>query len=148
MWQSASETRRKTRYGFELPGEHSIKSQTSTNLLTWYTIPKLHMPSLRPPNWRAIYPFWVRYGTNHYKRYCCCSVGKLCLALCSPTDCSTPGFPVLHYPGVCSSACPLSWWCYLPISSSAALFFCLQSFPASGSFPTSQLLHYPYLRAM
>ena len=32
---------------------------------------------------------------------------------------------------VCSYSCPLSWWCYLTISSSAALFFCLQSFPAS-----------------
>ena len=38
--------------------------------------------------------------------------------------------------GVCSSSCPLSWQCYLTISSSAAvLSFCLQSFPASGSFP-------------
>ena len=27
----------------------------------------------------------------------CCSVAKLCLTLCDPTDCSTPGFPVLHY---------------------------------------------------
>ena len=27
----------------------------------------------------------------------CCSVTKLCLTLCAPTDCSTPGFPVLHY---------------------------------------------------
>ena len=35
---------------------------------------------------------------------------------------------------------PLSRWCYLTISSSATLYsFCLQSFPASGSFPMSQL---------
>ena len=27
----------------------------------------------------------------------CCSVAKSCLTLCSPMDCSTPGFPVLHY---------------------------------------------------
>ena len=26
----------------------------------------------------------------------CCSVTKLCLTLCDPTDCSTPGCPVLH----------------------------------------------------
>ena len=26
-----------------------------------------------------------------------CSVAKLCLTLCNPMDCSTPGFPVLHY---------------------------------------------------
>ena len=28
---------------------------------------------------------------------CCCSVTKSCLTLCDPVDCSTPGFPVLHY---------------------------------------------------
>ena len=33
----------------------------------------------------------------------------------------------------------LSLWCYLTISSSAILFFCLQSFPASGSSPVNQL---------
>ena len=42
-------------------------------------------------------------------------------------------------PGVCSNSCPLSGWCYLTISSSAAPFFCLQSYPASGSFPVSWL---------
>ena len=43
-------------------------------------------------------------------------------------------------PRVCSNLCPLSWRCYLTISSSAAtFFFCLQSFPASGSFPMSLL---------
>ena len=26
----------------------------------------------------------------------CCSIAKLYLTLCDPTDCSTPGFPVLH----------------------------------------------------
>ena len=42
--------------------------------------------------------------------------------------------------GVCSNSCPLSQWCYLIISSSAASFsFCLQSFPASGSFPMTWL---------
>ena len=43
-------------------------------------------------------------------------------------------------PGVCSNSCPFSRWCYLTISSSTTLFsFCFQSFPASGSFPMSQL---------
>ena len=41
---------------------------------------------------------------------------------------------------VCSNSCPLSWWCYLIISSSATPFsFCLQSFPASRSFPMTWL---------
>ena len=29
-------------------------------------------------------------------KYYSCSVAQLCLSLCSPMDCSTPGFPVLH----------------------------------------------------
>jgi len=28
---------------------------------------------------------------------CCCSFAQSCLALCSPVDCSTPGFPVHHH---------------------------------------------------
>ena len=45
-------------------------------------------------------------------------------------------------PWVCSSSCPLSWWCH-PTSSSSVIPFstCPQSFPASGSFPMSQLSH-------
>ena len=44
------------------------------------------------------------------------------------------------FPGVCSNSCPLSWWCSLTISLSTAPFsFCLHFFPASGSFPVSQL---------
>ena len=28
---------------------------------------------------------------------CCCSVTQSCPTLCNPMDCSTPGFPVIHY---------------------------------------------------
>ena len=43
-------------------------------------------------------------------------------------------------PRVCSNSCSLSQWCHLTISSSATPFsFCLQSFPASGSFLMSRL---------
>ena len=42
-------------------------------------------------------------------------------------------------PGVCSNSSPLSWWCHPTISSSVLPFSCLQSFPASGSFPVSWL---------
>ena len=42
-------------------------------------------------------------------------------------------------PGACSNSWPLSRWCHPTISSSVFPFsFCLQSFPASGSFPVSQ----------
>ena len=42
-------------------------------------------------------------------------------------------------PRACSNSCPSSQWCHPTISSSVIPFFsCLQSFPASGSFPVSQ----------
>ena len=43
-------------------------------------------------------------------------------------------------PRACSNSCPLSRWCHPTISSSVVPFSsCLQSFPASRSFPMSQL---------
>ena len=48
--------------------------------------------------------------------------------------CPSP-IPRVHW-----DSCPSSQWCHPTISSSAVPFFsCLQSFPASGSFPMSQL---------
>ena len=44
-------------------------------------------------------------------------------------------------PGVYPNPCPLSRWCHPTISASIiSLFSCPQYFPASGSFPMSQLL--------
>ena len=42
-------------------------------------------------------------------------------------------------PGAYSNSCPLSRWCHPTISSSVPHFSCPQSFPASESFPVSQL---------
>ena len=43
-------------------------------------------------------------------------------------------------PGVHSNSGTSSWWCHPAISSSVVPFYsCSQSFPASGSFPMSQL---------
>ena len=67
------------------------------------------------------------------------SVAQSCLTLCDPVDCSMPGLPVhhqlpeftqthVHWVGdAIQPSHPL-----IPFSS------CLQSFPASGSFPISQ----------
>ena len=42
-------------------------------------------------------------------------------------------------PRACSNSSPSSWWCHPTISSSVVPFSsCLQSFPASGSFPVCQ----------
>ena len=52
-------------------------------------------------------------------------------------DCSTPRLPCPSpTPGAYSNSCPSSRWCHPTISSSVVPFSsCLQSFPASGSFP-------------
>ena len=66
----------------------------------------------------------------------CCSVTQSCPTLCDPMDCSRPGFLVLH----------ISWSLFKLMSielmiPSNHLYhpLLLQSFPASGSFPMSQL---------
>ena len=72
---------------------------------------------------------------------CFCSVTKRCLTLCSPIDCSMPGFPVLlcllelsqtHIHWLDDAIQPSHPLCPL-------LLLLLQSFPASRSFPMSQL---------
>ena len=60
--------------------------------------------------------------------------------LCDPMDYSTPGFPVLHY--IWRLLSLMSIESVLPsnhIILCHPLLFCLQSFPASGSLPVSQL---------
>ena len=68
----------------------------------------------------------------------------------TPRDCSTPvhycPFPAHYYLlEACSNSCPFTWWCHqsshplLPCLQSPAFSSCLQSFPASGSFPMSWL---------
>ena len=70
----------------------------------------------------------------------CCSVVQLCPTLRSTVDrreqarppCASPS------PRICPSSCPLHQW-HHPDISSDTLVSCLQSFPASGSFPMSQV---------
>ena len=71
------------------------------------------------------------------------SVTQLCLTLCNPTDCSTPGCP-LHYQLMELARTHVHWVSdAIQLSSSVIpfvvpFFSCLQSFPASGFFPVSQ----------
>ena len=67
------------------------------------------------------------------------SVAQLCLTLWphgpQPAKPPCPSLTSRAYSNSCSS----SWWCHPTISSSVNSFSsCLQSFPASGSFPMSQ----------
>ena len=68
------------------------------------------------------------------------SVAQLCQALCNLMDCSMPGFPVHHQLlEPTQTHVYLIGRCHPTISSSIVPFSsCLQSFPASGSFPMSQ----------
>ena len=80
---------------------------------------------------KAESPFSKSWKALHYL---CCSAAKSCLTLCNFMDCR------LHCPSlclrVCSNSCPLSWWCYLTISSSDVPF---SSFPQSSPASVSQL---------
>ena len=68
--------------------------------------------------------FWrITRGEMPFIRGCVrvCVQSLSCVRLFNPMDCSTvrlacPSLPL----GVCSNLCPLSWWCYLTISFSAA----------------------------
>ena len=66
---------------------------------------------------------------------------KLYLTL-QPHGLRHTGLPCPSLPSrVCSNSCPLSWWCYLTISSSSIPFsFCPQSFPALGSLSNESVL--------
>ena len=95
---------------------------------------------------------WVSYWTSSARvspyvnlrqftlLYYCCSIAQSCPTLCHPMDCSKPGFPVLHYlPELAQTHV-----CWVddatePSHPVTPFSSCLQSFPASGSFPMSQL---------
>ena len=70
----------------------------------------------------------------------CCSVTKSCLALHDSLDCSIPGFAVLrHLPELLK---PMSIELVMPSNHlilCCPFSSCPQSFPATGSFPVSQL---------
>ena len=94
--------------------------------------------------------FYLFIGILYLLRYCshtlfsfccCCSVAQLCPTLCDPHGLQQARLPCpSSSPGACSTSCPLNQWWHPTISSSVIPFSsCLQSFPASGSFPMSWL---------
>ena len=64
----------------------------------------------------------------------CYSVAQLCPTPCNPMDCSTPGFPDLHYLLELVQLMDIDS-CHPSISCFVIPFSCPQPFPASGSFP-------------
>ena len=110
----------------------------------WYPTPVL-LPGIFH-EWRSLLGYtvhgvaksqtWLNDFTFFFEHFSVnessCSVAKSCLTLCDQAPLS---FSISHSLLKFMSIELV----ILTISSSAALFFCLQSFPASGSFPMSQL---------
>ena len=73
--------------------------------------------------------------------FCCCSVSQVVSDSSRSHGLQLPRLLCPSpSPGVCPSSCPVNQHCHSTISSSVTLFsFCLQSFPAWGSFPVSHL---------
>ena len=63
---------------------------------------------------------------NSWTSCCCCSVNKSCLTLCNHRECSITGSSVLHY-----------LQSVMQPNHLITPFYCLQSFPASGSLQMS-----------
>ena len=68
------------------------------------------------------------------------SVTQLCPTLCDPMDRSTPDFPVVHqFPELAQTHVHRVSDTIQPSHPVVPFSSCLQPFPASGSFPISQL---------
>ena len=81
--------------------------------------------------------YWEEWRTFRKFSVCCCSVTQLWL---TPMECSTPGFPVLHY--LLEFARSLSIETMMPSNHlilCCPFSSCPQSFLASRSFPKSWL---------
>ena len=65
-----------------------------------------------------------------------CSVTQACLILCDSMDYSTPGLPVPHQ---LPNFVQAHVHCFGDVIQPSLFSFCPQSFPASGTFPMSQL---------
>jgi len=116
------------------------KELDMTEWLNWLTDIKFKWNKLSNQKVERGWMDFKKYPIMHY----------LLLSLCSHSVLSDSLQPHglqharLSYPssslGACSNSCVLSWWCHPTISSSVVpLSSCLQSFPASGSFPVSQV---------
>ena len=88
--------------------------------------------------------FWICFLYIHFGPLLLLPVSSVQFNCLVVSDCLWPHEPQHTWPSCPSprvhpNPCPLSWWWHPTISSSVVPFSCSQSFPASGSFPMSQL---------
>ena len=86
------------------------------------------------------YEWYVMVLVSIYLMGCCGSVTKSCPTLCDFMDCTMPGIPVFHY-FLNFPQTQVHWVgdAIQPSYPVAPFSSCPQSFPASRSFPMSQL---------
>ena len=126
------------------PPDSSVHGISQARILEWVAIPFSRDSTFFPTqglNLGHLHCRQILFRLIHPRSPCCCWwVTQSYLTLWphglqhARLSCPSPT------PKVCLNSCPLSRWCHPTISSSVIPFpSCLQSFPASGSFPMSQL---------
>ena len=108
-------------------------SCTPVFIVSVFTIAKTWKHPKCPSTEERIKRMWYIYTREYSVQFS--SVTQSYLTLCDPMKCSTPGFPVHHQPQT-----HVHWVgdAIQPFHSVVPFSFCLQSFPASDSFPMSQ----------
>ena len=110
-------------------------------IVSWYSGLFLHLEIFPYEGVdRACSPH-MKYKTGNFRSVQFSSVTQSCLTLWDPMDCSTPGFSVHHQlPELNQTHIHRISDAIQPFHPLSFPFFsCLQSFPASGSFPMSQI---------
>ena len=103
---------------------------------------RYHKCGMHTGFWRLSTKKGVDYpSSNFFILICYCSVTRSCTTLCNPMDSSTPGFPVHHHlPEFAQTHVHRVGDAIQPSHPVITFSSCLQSFPASGSFPMSWLV--------
>ena len=118
-------------YLFKLVFLFSLGKYTEVKLLDLMAV--MFLPFLR--NLYIVFHSGCANLQSHHWCIQFSSVTQSCPTLCDSMDSRLP----CPSPAPYSNSCPSSQWCHPTISSSVIPFSsCLQSFPASGSFPMSQ----------
>ena len=120
--------------GQEDPLEESMATHSS--ILAWRIPWTEELGKLGSIGWQRVGHDWVTWHSTVQVQFSCSVMSDSLRPHAlqhSRLPCPSPT------PRACSNSCPSSRWCHPTISSSIVPFFsCLQSFPASGSFPRSQ----------
>ena len=127
---------------------HDVSEDVTLEEVQWWEL------NLLPPFWRVVWHYCLRLNLQaslHQQPYSYGSVlvcsGSVQFSRSVVSDSLRPHEPQharppcpSPTPGVYPNSCPSNWWCHPTLSSSVVPFSsCPQPFPASGSFPMSQL---------